>query len=103
MSGGWGICTGSSTPWLTGCGQTGREVHSSSQILSCHKDTAQGTPLSCLSLRLYGFNIRAGVDQQLCRRLTRPGSEDWTHFRLDGDTESQEKGLIVKMAHLPWF
>ena len=36
-------------------------------------------------------------------RLTNPSSQDWTHFELAGDPQSKEKGLVVKMSHLPWF
>ena len=35
-------------------------------------------------------------------RLAQPSEDNWTHFKLDMKW-SQEKGLIVKMSHLPWF
>ena len=36
-------------------------------------------------------------------RLANPGDDNsWTYFKLD-TTASPEKGIIVKMSHLPWF
>ena len=35
-------------------------------------------------------------------RLANPGDDNWTYFKID-TTASPEKGIIVKMSHLPWF
>ena len=36
-------------------------------------------------------------------RLANPSDDNWTYFKLDTTTASPEKGIIVKMSHLPWF